>query len=265
MLVRNYVSPKLGQIFRVIGVARISTDNQDGLSLEDQEAYLRKWLDRAYGVGNYELVMISYRGSGQILDHEDFLRLCKMVESGEYDLVIAEDLSRIVRSMLAVMFCETAEALGTRVVGIGDPVDTANDGWEYSAVFASLKNKAFCKDTARRIRRTLRNRFENGGIVICTQFGYIKPHPKASDEEVQKDPEAEFVYETWISMLENNATYAEVARWLNSENIPTGKYCRGRKWTVAMVKRLTYNPILKGERHRNKKVVTRDKKGRPKC
>ena len=32
-----------------------------------------------------------------------------------------------------------------------------------------------------------------------------------------------------------------------------------------MVKRLTYNPILKGERHRNKKKVRRKQNGRPKC
>ena len=179
--------------------------------------------------------------------------------------MIAEDLSRIIRRMQAVIFCEEAEALGTRVVGIGDPVDTSKEGWEYAAVFASLKNKAFCKDTARRIRRTLRNRFTNGGIVMCLQYGYIKPHPGASDKEVQKDPEAVEVYETWFSMLEAGATYAEVVRWLESKNIPTGPYCTSEKWTGAMVKRLTYNPILKGERERNNKMVRRKYNGRPEC
>ena len=261
----DYSEPKNGPKFQVIGVARISGDNQDEKSLEDQEAYYREWLDRTYGCDNYELRVIASRGSGQILDHAEFLELCDLVATGSYDLVIAEDLSRIIRRLQAVIFCEEAEAIGTRVVGIGDPVDTANEGWEYAAVFSSLKNRAFCKDTARRIRRTLRNRFTNGGIVMCTQYGYIKPGPGVSDGEVQKDPEAETVYEKWISMLENGATYAEVVRWLNSENVPTGQYCSAQQWDGAMVKRLTYNPIFKGERYRNKKKVRRKQNGRPEC
>ena len=265
MSFNDYTKPKNGTKFKGIGVARISRETQDEKSWEDQEAFYREWLDRTYGCENYELRVIAYQGSGQILDHAEFLELCELVETGSYDFVIAEDLSRIIRRLQAIIFCEEAEALGTRVVGIGDPVDTASEGWEYSAVFASLKNRAFCKDTARRIRRTLRNRFANGEIVMCLQYGYIKPHPGASDEEVQKDPEAVVIYEKWISMLEDGATYAEVARWLESENIPTGPYCTSKKWTVAMVKRLTYNPILKGERHRNKKKVRRKQNGRPKC
>lgn len=265
MSFNDYTKPKNGTKFKGIGVARISGDNQDEKSWEDQEAFYREWLDRTYGCESYELRVIAYQGSGQILDHAEFLELCDLVATGSYDFVIAEDLSRIIRRLQAVIFCEEAEALGTRVVGIGDPVDTANEGWEYAAVFTSLKNKAFCKDTARRIRRTLRNRFANGEIVMCLQFGYIKPHPGASDEDVQKDPEAVGIYEKWISMLEDGATYAEVTRWLNAENVPTGKYCTEDKWTGAMVKRLTYNPILKGERHRNKKKVRRKQNGRPKC
>ena len=261
----DYTKPKNGTKFEGIGVARISGENQNEKCWEDQEAFYREWLDRTYGCDNYGLRVIAYQGSGQILDHKEFLELCDLVATGNYDFVIAEDLSRIIRRLQAVIFCEESESLGTRVVGIGDPVDTANEGWEYAAVFTSLKNKAFCKDTARRIRRTLRHRFTNGEIVMCLQYGYIKPHPGASDEEVQKDPEAASVYEKWISMLENGATYAEVTRWLNAENVPTGNYCTKDGWTGAMVKRLTYNPILKGERHRNKKKVRRKQNGRPEC
>ena len=60
------------------------------------------------GAGKYELEVIAYRGNGQILDHAEFLELCEKVDSGEYDLVIAEDLSRICRRMHAVIFCEEA-------------------------------------------------------------------------------------------------------------------------------------------------------------
>ena len=128
MSVPNWYIPKFGKLFKVIGVARISTENQDTLSLDDQEVFFRKWLDKEYGPDNYDLIVIAHQGSGQILDNVEFLKVCELVSTGEYDLVIAEDLSRIIRRMQAVIFCEEAEALGTRVVGIGDPVDTSKEG-----------------------------------------------------------------------------------------------------------------------------------------
>ena len=101
----NYSQPKDGTEFEVIGVARISTKNQDELSLEDQEALFRQWLDREYGAGNYKLRVVAYRESGQILDSHEFLELCERMATGRYDLVIAEDLSRIIRRMQAFIFC----------------------------------------------------------------------------------------------------------------------------------------------------------------
>jgi DNA invertase Pin-like site-specific DNA recombinase len=263
MPVRNWWIPKLGKLFKVIGVARISTDNQNELSLKDQEAYYREWLDKEYGPGNYELTVIAYRGSGQIVDSKEFLKLCELIDSGDYDLVVAEDLSRISRRFLLLAILENAEATRTRLVGIGDSFDSSQDGWEVSAMFATLKNKMFCKDTARRIRRTLRNRFMSGGIVMCLQYGYDKPHPKATDEEVTKTSGSDEVYEQWISDLEHGASYSEVARWLEANSVPTGPYCRLEKWTGAMVKRCTYNPIICGSRQRNRKIVDRKKSGRP--
>ena len=66
-------------------------------------------------------------------------------------------------------------------------------------------------------------------------------------------------------MLEDYAPYCEVARWLTKNGIEPGPYCRSKKWTGAMVRRLTHNAILKGERHRNKRVTIRiNKTGRPK-
>ena len=130
MLNPDYLVPKNGTKHIGVCIERVSTEHQDEKSWADQQAFVRRWLDDNYGPDNYELEVIEYRGSGQILDSAEFLRLNALVATGNYDFVIAEDLSRITRRMQAVIFCEEAEALGTRVIGIGDPVDTANEGWE---------------------------------------------------------------------------------------------------------------------------------------
>ena len=257
--------PKNGRIYMIIGVGRISTEHQDGLSLGDQEAYYRQYLDRELGEGTYELTVIASRGSGQILDRKEFLELCEKVESGRYDIVIAEDLGRISRRIHAIIFCEEAEDVGTRVIAINDHVDTAQENWKHASIFASFKNESFCKDTSARITRSLRNRFMQGQIYQFEIYGYDKPHAKATDSEVSKMPEAESVYEQWFTMLENGSNYRQVGDWLNDNNVPTGPYCKSDKWTGQMVRRVTFNPILKGERVRNNRVAVRvNKTGRSK-
>ena len=211
----------------------------------------------------FEFTIIAGQCSGQYLDRKEFLELGDLVDTGEYDIVIAEDLGRILRRMQAFTFCEDAEDSQTRVIAFNDFLDTKEENWRQVAFFAAYKNQSFCIETSKRIKRTFPARFLAGGIFMCNQYGYIKTG--STDEDVSKDPEAVEVYESWISMLEDGARYSEVARWLIANKVPTGPYCRSKKWTGAMVKRLTYNPIIKGERHRNKRYSKRtNKTGRPK-
>ena len=265
MLFNEYSKPKNGRIYKVIGVGRISTEHQDSLSLGDQEAYYRSYLDRELGEGNFELTVIASQGSGQILDRKEFLELCEKVETSQFDIVIAEDLGRISRRIHAIIFCEEAEDVGTRVIAINDHVDTANENWKQASIFASFKNESFCKDTSARIKRSQRNRFLQGQIFQCAIYGYDKPHAKATDSEVSKISEAEPVYDRWFTMLEDGCNYRQVSDWLNDNNVPTGPHCESEKWTGRMVQRVTFNEILKGERIRNKRVADRvNKTGRSK-
>lgn len=266
MSFHDYSRPKNGHTLKVIGVGRISTEHQDELSLGDQKVLYSKHLKQMFPPDTkFDITPIASRGSGQRVDRKEFIGLCKMVESGEYDIVIAEDLARIVRRMQAYTFCEDAEDANTRVIAINDFIDTANGNWRQTTFFASFRHENYCLDTSKRIRRTLRNRFCQGGIYQFVIYGYLKPHAGAMDHEVTKDPAAEAVYEQWFTMLENGANYCEVADWLNDCGTPLGKHCRSDKWTGPMVKRLTFNPILKGERRRNDHVTIRvNKTGRSK-
>ena len=63
-----------GQVLEVLGVARISTLNQDERSLDDQEALLRRWLATHYS-GPFNLRMIATQGSGERLDREESVRI----------------------------------------------------------------------------------------------------------------------------------------------------------------------------------------------
>lgn len=250
------LAAKNGRVLQVLGIARISTEHQDQLSLGDQKALLRAWLDRNAGMP-YELKMIAGRGSGECIDREEARLASDEVKSGIYDLVVAEDLGRIFRRVYAVLFCEDCEDHRTRVIALNDNVDTGQENWRVLAGFASMRHEMYNADTSKRIRRTLRNRFKDGGIVQFVVYGYFKPAEAKTDAEIQKVSEAEAIYKEWFRRLEHGASYSEVADWLNSMGIAPGPYSRNKTWDGRMVARVTHNPILKGARVRNDKMSRR--------
>jgi DNA invertase Pin-like site-specific DNA recombinase len=240
----------------ILAVCRISTLQQDERSLEDQEAAYREWI-ACHADLPYDITVIASQGSGECLDRTEYLRAIDLVESGELDLVITEDLGRICRRVHAHIFCETCEDNRTRLIALNDHVDTGRDDWRLCSFFAVMRHETYNRDTSQRIRRSLRNRFSQGGVFQCPIYGYVKPEGARSDEDVYKAPEAEQVYDEWFRRLEEGDGFSEVADWLNDMGIRPGPYCRSAEWDGPMVGRVTRNPILKGTRVRNRQVSRR--------
>lgn len=261
---KSVFQPKAGAGLRALGVARISRETQDVLSLADQEALYRRWLDQNVG-SRYDLLMIAGQGSGECLDRAEYLEAWAQVETGRFDLVITEDLGRVARRVHAIQFIENCEDHNTRFIAINDNIDTADENWRVLASVASMRHELYNADTAKRIRRSLRNRFSNGGIIQFVIFGYIKPPGAKSDAELHKDPAAEQIYEQIFRMLEADASFWEVADWLNEKGIRPGPYARLDRWDGRMLARVVFNPILKGVRVRNNRMSKRkNAKGRRK-
>jgi len=254
--------PRNGAGLMVLIIARISTVHQDFRSLADQIALCERYVRDRYS-GPVQFVHIQSQGSGELLDRAELAQAEAAVESGRFDLVVVEDLGRICRRNRAIDFCELCEDACTRLVAINDSLDTSRDDWRLNALFASFKHESGNKDTSKRIRRTLRNRFEEGGVVQTFPYGYIKPPGAKSDADICKNPDAVPVYEKWFSLLEAGASYAEVADYLNAENVRPGAWADNVRWDGRMVMQVTHNPILKGYRRRNERMSQRvNKTGR---
>jgi DNA invertase Pin-like site-specific DNA recombinase len=246
----------------VLIIARISTVHQDVRSLADQialcEAYVR---DRYAGPINF--IHIQGRGSGELLDRKELLDAEAAIESRQYDLVIVEDLGRICRRHRAFDVCEQCEDAATRLIAINDTIDTARDDWRLNALFASFRHESSNKETSRRICRTQRHRFEQGGLLQFFIPGVIVPPGARGDTELLKDERWVEIYEEWWRMLELGVSYSAVADWLNRRGVPVPPRCRNTKWDCRMVRRISFNPLLKGIRERNRKESRRvNKMGR---
>jgi site-specific DNA recombinase len=254
--------PRRGSTLNVLAICRISTVHQDPQSLEDQEALLRRFVDDHFDGPKY-FRSIKSLGSGEHLDRLELAEAEQLVEGRTFDLVLAEDLARICRRNYVLFFCEHAEDHDTRFIALNDHVDTGRSDWRMNAMFGAMKHEATNKDTALRIRRTMRHRFSQGGIVQTTIYGYIKPPGTKSDADLRKDPAAEPIYDEMFQRLEDGASFAEVADWLNGLGIRPGPYCRSGRWDVPTIARTVRNPLLKGVRVRNKKMARRiNKTGR---
>lgn len=251
-------APKNGHIYMVLIVARISTVHQDKRSLDDQVAVCRRWCERNLAY-EFQVRVIQSQGSGERLDREELRELEKAIESGTFDLVIAEDLGRICRRTRANDFLELGEDESTRMVMLNDGLDTLDENWRTMASVATMRHESYNADTSKRIKRSIRNRFLQG-MIQTVPMGYIKPFPKALDTDVTKDPDAEpFVMEI-ISRLEKGESYSMVADFLNENQVPKGQFGRSKKWTASAVSGLIHNPILKGIREAGHKMAKRNNK-----
>lgn len=221
-------------------------------SLGDQQDIQLRWLKQRTDLP-FKVTVIAGSGSGECLERREYSRLLQMIESQEYDLVLTEDLGRIIRRIYAFIVCEHCEDHRTRLISINNNnVDTAQAGWRDAALFASYFYEKDNSDKSLRLKGRLRSRFLAGGALERPIFGYTDPPGGAKhDSERRKDPDAEPIYNEWFRRLEDGATYEELADWLNEMGAPTGPYCREPRWTGKMVRRLTHNPLLKGLRRRN--------------
>ncbi len=266
------LTPKNDHVAMIIVVLRVSDPNaadksaghcskQDIRSLDDQKRLSEEWIDSNIDC-QYETTFIYGTGSGEYLDREEVLQLEQLVATGRYDLILTEDLGRIMRRFASFIFCEASLDSKTRVVAINDRVDTFQEGWQESAIFAAMHHERSNRDNSSRVKRTLRNRFMLDEAEQLPIFGQIRPEGARSMADWYKDPAAEAIYQKWFQLLDDGATFGEVADWLNANNVPVGPYCRLQTWDAQMVARITYNPFLKGLRTHNKTISVRNSRGK---
>jgi site-specific DNA recombinase len=245
--------PASGKL-RVLGIARISTKNQDGKSLDDQQDMHREFVRDNYD-GPFDYDVVATQAKGELLDREELDQIRAAINGQEFNLIIMEDLGRLLRGLEAVNFCKMAVDQEVRLIAINDGVDTASDDWEDKAGTASLRHARYCEETSRRIKQRKRARFmREGRALACEIFGYIKKLGAQTEMDLVRDPAAEPIYDRMFTALENGSSYAEVADGLNDDHVAVGPFCRTKCWTGPMVANLVHNPILKGVRVRNRMV-----------
>jgi site-specific DNA recombinase len=228
---------------------------QDKRSLEDQRHLCLEFLQREFHC-KIEVKEISSVAKGELLDRDELRQIEEEIDSGKYDIVICEDLGRIVRRLHGLLICEMCEDVGTRLIAINDRIDMANDGWKLAGHFAVIKHEHHNEDTAARVHRTHRSRFGHGQLGSRV-WGYLGWDLARTDSDLRKDPACERPAAEVMRRLKEGAPWAEIADWLHENEVVMPPRSRKRRWDGTLAAQVFRNPILKGVREHNNVTTKR--------
>lgn len=241
---------------RVLVMGRISTPHQDKENIEASYRYVEDFLKHVHQ-GPTHIKHLGEQGSGMRTDRATIIEAEEEIETGTWDVVITEDLARFYRNpRYQYAFVQNAVDKGTRVICIGDNLDTADENWEVAMGAATLRHGLHIPDTRRRVRRTATHAFHRGGMVQRVRFGYRKLTQEEADSgqfgpkglRIVKVPEQTPIIREMRERIMRGDHYEAVADWLNDNGVSPGPHVKNGKWTGKLVEDNLRDPILCGIR-----------------
>jgi DNA invertase Pin-like site-specific DNA recombinase len=243
-------------VLRVLVLGRISTPHQSIENIDASYAEVEKYLGRIYN-GETFFKHLGERGSGMLTERETIVEAEEEIATGNWDLVLMEDLSKAYRNpRFQQAFAQNCADMETRLICVGDHLDTGEENWEVMLGAATLRHGLHIPDTRRRVRRTATYSFHNGGMAMKVKYGYRKltKEEAASGQfgptnlRIAKIADCTPVIMEMRRRVMNGANYVAVGEWLIAEGIPPGPYVTSGKWSDKVVRDLLWDPILSGTR-----------------
>ena len=203
------------------------------------------------------VTQLGEQASGMLTERATIREAEDLVANGTVDLVVAEDLARIYRNPRhQYNFVQDCVDIGTRVMCIGDNLDTGDENWEITMGAAALRHGLHIPDTRRRVRRTATHCLHKGGMVQKLRYGHRKLTKEEAaagnlglkDLRIVKRPECTPIIREMMSRVLRGDGCAAVADWLNTAGVEPGPYVVSRRWSARLVVGLLDAPILSGTR-----------------
>lgn len=239
--------PRNGCVLMVGIVARISgCTNQKELSLDDQVDHGKEEVVELYD-GPVEYRVIATKGKGECLTRPELVEIEQLIRSRELDLLVMEDVGRLVRGTEAVRLWGIAVDHGVRVLAPNDCLDTADETWEEELIAACRDHVGHNAHTSKRLKKKLMNRFKKfGGAVSKPIAGYVQPKDAKTYYDWHKDESATKTIKEGLRLLKATLNCSRVADYFNEVGFSPGPYCRRKRWCGSMVRRYYKNRLLAG-------------------
>lgn len=244
---KRELRPRNGHLLYALTVSRISgCKSQKEVSLEDQFDHSKEEVEYLYE-GEVEYDDISTKGKGERLDRPELAEIERKLRTRKYDILVMEDVGRLVRGTDAVRLWGIAVDHGTRCIAPNDCLDTNDENWEEDLIAACRDHVGHNAHTSKRLKKKLMNRFVKGiGATPIETAGYEKPEGAKTFDDWRKLEQWSPTIKAGARILLTSKNCSQVADLFEKMKFPVGKYCRNKEWDGKMVRRYYANPMLKG-------------------
>ena len=234
---------------------RYSSSRQDPLSCPQQERKARQGL-QAKGIDDSNAIVINdAEAKGKRADRTGYQRVWKLIQHGGVSVLAVDQLSRLTRGHKTVAFLEDCCYHDTRVIAIGDHIDTNDANWQISSSVRQIVNAIERKDIAHRVRRTQEARLVDEDCVSIGDhpLGYrteysdpdwlekLKARKKPRKVVVIDEEGAETIRMIFDMYVRRRMSLTAIARELNCLRRP-----KSQRSIVAAEARVRKNPHASG-------------------
>jgi DNA invertase Pin-like site-specific DNA recombinase len=215
--------------------ARFSTDEQNPLSIADQERVTAEYAARRGFPVTHRYADEGISGAA-IGNRPGFQAMVASALRGEFDVLLVTDLSRLSRS--AGDLNKTLDRLifhGVRVIGVHSGYDSDRPGHKMQAGVEGMAGESFREMISKRVYEALSGRAARGSFAGGRAYGYrslpIGPGEKSERRLEINEPEAVIVREIFQRFGGGESARA-IAIALNRRGVPSP---RGSTWAVSAI------------------------------
>lgn len=211
---------------KAVGYSRYSTDLQNELSIEDQEALLARYA-AANGMTIQRFYSDAAQSGASILGRDGILELLADAKAAKFDVVIVEELDRLARDM------EDLAGIHKRLTFAGVEIRAVHEGVANTVTVGlrGLFGQLFREDGARKIRRGMSGKINRGLSAGGRAFGY-RPHPTDRGELVIVPEEAAIVRRIFEEFAKGRSV-VEIAHGLTMDRCPMPRGARA--WQASTI------------------------------
>ena len=232
---------------RIAIYARFSSDKQNDSSVADQVYRCKAAIEKAGGNPENAVVFSDHGISGASLDRPGIQAFLAQIPLNAFDILIAEDLSRISRDTGDTdRLCKLLAYHDVRLIGVADGIDTARDGSSsrLAVGFKAMMSDFFLADLSDKTRRGLEGRARAGLATGGQPFGYRTVKRAEGGSLIEIDDEKAVVVRRIFADYAAGYSQDKIARALNAGNLPSPRANskrRGRGWMSSAVRVILLN------------------------
>jgi len=217
--------------------ARYSSDKQREASIEDQGRNAERYAEREGW--NITTRYADRAISGSVKDRPDYQRMLKDAEAHAFDVLLADDLSRLSRDDVEMkQVVRRFRFWGVRIVGISDGFDSDSKGHKVHAGVRGLINEIYLDDLRDKTHRGLTGQALKGNNCGGKSYGYHHvpiEDPSQTDQygrpvvvAVRRAPDPEQA--KWVRQIFQWYAQGHAPRWIAGELTRLGVPSPGATW-----------------------------------